>query len=161
MAKSKVLHGARAVLWVGNTPAGIFNSTQYGVQYDVQPAFILGRFSAAELVYTGMEVIGLTMSGFRVTDHGPFAVIDKETGSRLVPRLQDLLTYDDIAVSLHDRLEEDPNKPIMIVTMCKPVGFNSTMAARALSDLTVTMQGLHLEDEEGSNDELAGSSDLP
>lgn len=159
--KSKVLHGARATLWIGSTIAGIFNSCQYGVQYDVQPAFILGRFSAAELVYTGMEVIGLTMSGFRVTDHGPFSVVDQETGARLVPRLQDLLNYDDIAVSLHDRLETDPSKPIMIVTMVKPVGFNSTMSARALSDLTVTMQGLHLSDEEGDNDESAGSSDLP
>lgn len=117
MAKSKVLHGARAVLHIGSAMAGIFNSCQWGVQYDVQPAFILGRFSAAELVYTGMEVIGLTMSGFRVTDHGPFAVVDRQTGARLVPRLQDLLAYDDIAVSLHDRLETDPNKPIMIVTM--------------------------------------------
>jgi hypothetical protein len=149
------------VLWVGNTPAGIFTSCTYGVNYDVSPAFILGRFSAAELVYTGMEVIGLTMAGFRVTDHGPFAVIDKETGSRLVPRLQDLLAYDDISVSLHDRLETDPNKPIMVVTNCKPVGFNSSMSARALSDLTVTMQGLHLSDEEGDNDESPGSSDLP
>lgn len=161
MAKSKVLHGARGILWIGNSPAGIFNSCQYGVTYDVKPVFILGRFSAAELVYAGMEVIGLTMSGFRVTDHGPFAVIDKETGSRLIPRLQDLLAYDDISVSLHDRLESDPNKPIMIVTMVKPVGFNSSMAARSLGDLTVTMQGIHLSDEEGDNDETAGAADLP
>jgi hypothetical protein len=159
--KSKTLHGARSVLWIGNSMAGIFNSCSYGVQYDISPVFILGRFSAAELVYTGMEVIGLTMAGFRVTDHGPFSVIDKETGARLVPRLQDLLAYDDISVSLHDRLETDPNKPIMIVTNCKPVGFNSSMSARALSDLTVTMQGLHLSDEEQDNDESPGSSDLP
>lgn len=161
MAKSKVLHGARGILWLGNSPAGVFNTVQYGINYDVQPAFILGRFGAAELVYTGMEVIQLSMGGYRVTDHGPFSVIDKETGARLVPRLQDLLEYDDIAVSLHDRLEEDPNKAIMVVTMCKPVGFNSTMAARALSDLSVTMQGLHLHDEEGEQDESAGANDLP
>ena len=161
MAKSKVLNGARAVLWIGTTPVGIFNSCQYGVNYDVQPAYILGRYSAAELIYTGMEVIGLSMSGFRVTDHGPFSVVDRETGARLVPRLQDLMTYDDISVSLHDRMETDPNKPIMVVTMVKPVGFNSTMAARALSDLSVTMQGIHFSDEEGDQDESAGSSDLP
>ena len=161
MAASKVLHGARGVLWIGSTPAGIFNSVQFGVSYDCQPAFVLGRFSAAELVYTGMEVIGLTMSGFRVSGHGPFAVIDNQSGSRLVPRLQDLLNYEDITVSLHDRLEVDVNKPIMIVTSVKPVGFNSTMSARALSDLTVTMQGLHLTDEEGDQNESAGASNLP
>jgi hypothetical protein len=161
VAKSKVLSGARSILWIGTTPAGIFNSTQFGINYDVAPAFILGRFSAAELVYTGCEVVQLSMSGFRVTDHGPFAVIDKDTGARMVPRLQDLLNYDDISVSLHDRLEEDPNKPIMIVTMVKPVGFNSSMGARALGDFSVTMQGLHFSDEDGDNDESAGAADLP
>jgi len=161
MAASKTLHGSRALLWIGNTPAGIFTSVQWGCNYDVSPAYILGRFSAAELVYVGFEVINLTMAGFRVTDHGPFAVIDTQTGARLVPRLQDLLNYDDISVSLHDRLETDPNKPIFIVTNCKPVGFNSNMAARALCDMTVTMQGLHLSDESGDNNEAAGSSDLP
>ena len=161
MPASKVLHGSRGVLYVGTAPAGIFNSCSYGVNYDVSPVYILGRFSAAELVYVGAEVISINASGFRVMDHGPFAVIDQDTGARLVPRLQDLLNYDDLSISLHDRLETDPNKPIMIVTQVKPVGFNSSMSARALSDLTVNFQGIHFSDEEGDNNESAGSSALP
>lgn len=161
MAQSKSLHGARAVLWVGNSPVGVFHNCSYGVNYGIQPAFILGRFSAAELVYTSMEVVQLQMSGFRVTDYGPFAVVDPSTGSRLVPKLQDLLKYDDISVSLYDRLGTDPNSPIMVVTMVKPRGFSINMAARSLADMTVSMEGLHLADESGDNDEAADSTNLP
>jgi len=89
MALSKVLHGARAVLWIGTTPVGIFNNVSYGVTYDISPVFLLGRTGAAELAYTGMEVVQVTANGFRILQHGPFAVVDKDTGSRLVPRVNE------------------------------------------------------------------------
>lgn len=162
MAKSKVLHGARAVLWIGTAAIGIFNNVQYGVNYDVSPVYILGRASAAELPYTGMEVVEITCSGFRILDFGPFAVIDKATGASLVPKLQDILTYQDITVSLHDRLETDPEKgTIMVVTNVKPRGFSSSVGARGLQEMTVNLVGLHLADEAGANNEPASAVDLP
>jgi hypothetical protein len=162
MAKSRVMHGARAVLWVGTTPVGIFNNVSYQVMYDVSPAYILGRFSAAELVYTGAEVIGISATGFRVMKNGPFSVMDQQSASRLVPKLQELMTYEDIVISLHDRSEADPEKGlIMNVTSVKPAGFSSSVGARGLQEVTVNMQGLHYSDEEGDSVESAGASQLP
>lgn len=162
MAKSKVLHGARAVLWIGTTPVGIFNNVSYGVTYDIAPVYILGRTSAAELAYTGMEVVQVSASGFRILENGPFAVVDKDTGSSLLPKLQDILNYQDLTVSLHDRLEQDPEKgTLMVLTNVKPQGFTSSVGARGLQDMTVTFQGLHLADESGPNNESAGAADLP
>ena len=162
MSRSKVLHGARAVLWMGSTPIGIFNNVSYGVQYDISPVFILGRTAAAELVYTGAEVIQVSASGFRILENGPFAVVDKDSGSSLIPKLQDVLNYQDIVVSLHDRLETDPTKGvIMELTNVKPQGFTSSVGARGLQELTVTFLGLHLSDESGSNNEDPSAADLP
>lgn len=162
MAKSKVLHGARAVLWVANTPVGLFNNVSYGVTYDVSPVYILGRASAAELAYVGMEVIEISASGFRILGVGPYAVMDKATGAALVPKLQDILNYQDLTVSLHDRLETDPDKGnIMTVTNVKPRGFSTSVGARGLQEMTVTLVGLLLSDESGSNAEPASSANLP
>jgi hypothetical protein len=162
MAVSKVMHGARAILWIGTTPIGIFNNVSFGVQYDISPVFLLGRTAAAELVYTGMEVVQVQASGFRVMEHGPFATVDQATGAALVPKLQDILNYEDLVVSLHDRLETDPDKSvIMTLTNVKPQGFTSSVGARGLQDVTVTFQGLHLSDESGPNNEDPTAVDLP
>jgi hypothetical protein len=162
MAKSKVMHGARAVVWVGTTPAGIFNNVSVQVGLDVAPAYILGRFTPAELVYVGAEVVNLSMTGFRVMKNGPFSLADSESQSRLVPFVQDLLTYDDISVSLHDRTEADPEKStILQVFYVKPTGFSENVGARGLMELTVNMQGLTFGDEEGENAETKTAADLP
>lgn len=162
MAKSKVLHGARAVLWIGSTPIGIFNNVSYGVTYDISPVFILGRTGAAELAYTGMEVIQVTAAGFRILENGPFAVVDKDSGASLIPKLQDVLNYQDLVISLHDRLETDPTRGIIMeLTNVKPQGFSSSVGARGLQEMTCTFLGLHLSDESGSNNEDPTAVDLP
>jgi hypothetical protein len=156
------MHGARAVLWVGSSAIGIFNNVSYGVQYDLSPVFILGRTAAAELVYTGCEVVQVTASGFRVLENGPFAVVDRDSGASLIPKLQDVLNYQDIVISLHDRLETDPTRGvIMELTNVKPQGFTSSVGARGLQEMTVTFLGIHLSDESGSNNEDPTAVDLP
>lgn len=162
MSKSKVLSGARMVLWSGSSALGIFNNVSYGVSYDIAPVYILGRTAAAELIYTGAEVVQVTASGFRVAENGPFAVVDKSTGSSLVPKLQDILDYQDLVISLHDRLETDPAKSvIMELTNVKPQSFSSSVGARALQDMTVVFHGIHFSDESGSNNEAPSAVDLP
>lgn len=162
MPVSKVMHGARAVVWVGTTPAGIFNHASVQVGYDVAPAYILGRFTAAELVYVGAEIVSLTLAGFRVMQNGPFSLADATSGSKLIPFIQDLLNYDDVSVSLHDRTQTDPNRStIMQVFEVKPTGFSESVGARGLMELTVNMQGLSFGDEEGESTESAGAADLP
>jgi len=109
-----------------------------------------------------MEVVQVQASGFRVMQHGPFATVDASTGSSLIPKLQDILNYADLVVSLHDRLETDADKSnIMTLTNVKPQGFNSSVGARGLQDISVTFQGLHLSDESGSNNEDSTAVDLP
>lgn len=162
MAKSKIIHGARAVLYVGTSVVGIFNSCSYSIQYDISPAYILGASAAAELIYTGMEVIQVQASGYRVMNHGPFAVVDQGTGARLLPRLQEILTYDDLVVSLYDRMEPDPKKGLIAsISSVKPQGFSSSVNSRGLQDINVTFQGLRITDEAGENTEDSGAVTLP
>jgi hypothetical protein len=163
-AKSKVMHGARAVLYAGTTALGIFNNVSYGIQYDVSPVFILGRFSAAELVYTGMEVVQVSASGFRVLDNGPHITVDQQSGSKLVPTLQELLTYEDLTLALHAKTGDGAEDlmPIMNLTNVKPVGFNTSVGARGLQEMSVTFMGLHLSDETADMvDESPNSTSLP
>ena len=83
---SKTFHGGRAIAYwydplTGKAePIGIFNTISYGVTYDVSPVSILGKLGPAELVYTAMEAVSISASGWRVFDHGPHV-------SAKVPRL--------------------------------------------------------------------------
>jgi len=161
MAVSKTMHGARAIIWAGSTPLGIFNQCSYGRNYDITPVYLIGRVTAAELVYTGAEVITVSCSGFRVMGHGPFASVDP-TGNGLVPKLQNILNTEDITLSLHDRLEPDPDKgTIMVLTNVKAQGFQSSVSARSIQDLALTFMGIHLSDESGAQEEAPGAVDLP
>lgn len=146
----KIFHGARAQLIVNGKIVGIFTSCQWGVNYDAIPSFILGRYSAAEITYTGQEAISVTATGFRVVDNGAYVAAG-------LPKLQDLMTHEDIALSLFDR---QTGKQIFTVVGVRPTGYTSGTAARSVSDFTVNYLGLRAEDESGSQGEAAGSSDL-
>ena len=58
--KAKTMHGSRAQLIIDGSIVGIFNSCSYGVTYDAQAIYVLGRFNAAEIALTGMEAVGLS-----------------------------------------------------------------------------------------------------
>lgn len=153
MAVSKVFHGARAKLNIGQNTVGIFTNVSYGVQYDVQPVSILGAMAPVELAYTGQEAIQITASGWRVIGHGPH-----DPQGAQVPKLQDLLTHEDITVSLFDR--QDDSNPIMVVTGVRPTGYSTSVSARGLQEITVSMVGLKLTDESGDQGE-PGAVQLP
>lgn len=153
MAQSKIMHGARAQVILGDRVVGIFTNVSYGMNYDIQPAFILGRFSAAELTYTAAEPIGITASGWRVVDHGPFT----PDGGNL-PTLDKLLTAEDMTFALYDR---QTDKRIMTVIGVRHAGFNTSVAPRALEEMTLNFIGLRLSDESGTNAEARNASDLP
>lgn len=150
--KAKTVTGARAKLYVvdaSGTPqlAGIFTNVSYGVTYGVTPVYILGRFNAAELVYTDMDVVNVTMTGFRVMENGPYAIGN-------VPQLQDLLQHEDTSLFIQDRQTSDAAKAnIMTVTGLRTTGFDSTTSARGLQDLTVRAMGTVLKDESGSQED--------
>jgi len=146
----KVLHGARAQLIVNGKIVGVFTSCQWGVNYDAVPNFILGRYSPAEITYTGQEAISVTATGFRVVDNGAYV-------AAALPKLQELMTHEDIALALFDR---QTGKQILTVVGVRPTGYTSGTAARSVSDFTVNYLGLRAEDESGSQGEASGASDL-
>jgi hypothetical protein len=149
MAKSKTLHGSRAQLLINGLVVGIYSQCNWRVRYDVNPVSILGRFSVAELVITGMEPVSVNCSGFRVVDNGPY-----KAGA--LPKLQDLLDYEDITIAIYDRQTE---KLVMNVIGCKPTGFDSSMASRSLASLDLEYLGLRLGDEDGDQDETPGATE--
>lgn len=148
--KAKTMHGSRAQVMVDGVIIGVFTNVSYGVRYDANPVHVLGRFSAAEIVLSGMEPISVDCTGFRVVDNGPYGQIS-------VPRLQDLLNHEDITMAIFDR---QTGKQIMTVVGVRPTGYNTSVAARGLQDLTVNFMGLVLSDENDPNgqDETPGAT---
>jgi hypothetical protein len=156
------MNGARAKLGIydpatGQTRIiGLFNSVSYGLTYDTQPAYILGRFSPAEIDYTAQNEVQIQCSGFRVIGHGPH----KEAG---VPKLQDLLLHEYMELTIIDRQREALGQDGRIAKFrnVRPTGYSTGMNARNLSELTVNFVGIQVDDEDTTNNEGTGSTALP
>jgi hypothetical protein len=154
--------GARAKLGIYNPATGktktigIFNNVSYGLTYDTQPAYILGRYSAAEIDYTSQEVVNINASGYRVINHGPHT----EAG---VPKLQDLLTADYLTLAILDRQLEANGGDGTIAKFhsVRPTGYSTTISSRNLEEITITFVGVLVDDEDTTNTERVGSMDLP
>lgn len=152
----KVMHGARAkVFMVDSTGVarvvGIWNSFSYNVTLDVQPSFILGRYSAAELTTTGVEPVAITAQGWRVVDHGPM----REGG---ITALDQLLFQEYLLLQVWDR---QTKKFVANIRGCLPTGFSSTVSAKQLQENTNTYLGLLMDDESVTNNEASDAADLP
>lgn len=131
---------------------GIYESINYGLSLDTQTPFILGRWTAASIDYTAVEPIQITCTGWRVVDHGPFT----DGG---MPRTQDLLTAQYLQLILTDR---KTGKSVGVISDVRATSFSTGVAARQLSQLTVTYIGLMLSsDESVDNSEPASSTFLP
>ena len=106
MATSPIVTGARALLGVfdPNTGkvriVGIYNNVSYGLSYSAEEAHILGRYSPAAITYTAQNVVNISASGYRVLEHGPH--IDGG-----LPRLQDLLDFEYLEMTIIDRQREN------------------------------------------------------
>jgi hypothetical protein len=153
---AKVLSGARAKLGFYNGQqvnyVGLFSDCSYGVTYDVQPAWILGRYSAAELDYTAMEVVHITANGFRIVDHGWFA-------DAQFPSLSQLMGANYMTMSILDRQTQ---KEIARIDFVRPVAATGGYSARQLSTSTHTYMGLLVSDEsQPDNTESPGAMSLP
>lgn len=159
----KVISGARAKLGIYDPATaktsvkGIFNNVTYNFTYDVQPAYIIGRYGPAELDYTAMEVVNITCSGWRVFGHGAHV-------EAAVPRVQDLMLSDYITLALIDRQTEEQgggDGRFATITSVRPTGYSSTISARGLVEVTITFAGIMLSDESTNNAESATSTSLP
>lgn len=147
---SKILTGGRAELSIDGAIVGIFESCTYGANLGTEPAFILGRFGAAEITLTSYEVINVNCSGFRIINSGAHTLPK-------FPKLDDLLNLPAVTLSIRDR---QTNSIIMTVTGCVPTSYNTGVNARATSRLQISYQGLKLIDESGDQAEDK-PTDLP
>ncbi len=160
MAPPKVMTGARAQVSLINPSTnvseivGTFMNFAYGVVYDVQAAFILGRYGAAALEYTAMEPVNITAGAWRVYKAGPYA-------KHGIPKLQDLINFNDLTIMITDR-ENPTGDPIAVIRNIKPTGFTTNLTNRQMEEMTCAYMGL-LVDEEGqdASDEGGGASSLP
>lgn len=147
----KIMSGARAILKINGATVGLFTAINYSVTYDLVPSHILGRYSPAELTYTGQEAVSVNASGLRIVDQGPYASMN-------FPKLQQLLNHEDITLTIVDR---KTGKEIMNVIGVRPVAYSSNSAARGLMDVNIQFLGLRAEDESGPQGESAGATSLP
>lgn len=153
----KVMHGARAKVSIYDPASGqakvvgIWNNFSYQVNHDVQPAFILGRFSAAELITTGVEPVSITAQGWRVIGHGPYAE------GRLT-NLLNLLNQEYLFLQVFDR---QTKQAMAKIRFCLPTGFSSTLSAKQLQESTNTYLGLLMDDESTEQNEASDAADLP
>jgi hypothetical protein len=158
----KVMSGARAKLNVFNPNdgtshvVGLFNNVSYNMTYETQPAYVLGRFGAAEVDFTSMDLISITCSGFRVIEHGPWV----ETG---LPKLQELLLSEYLTLDIYDRQRQALGLPDSIAHFknVRCTGFSTTISARNLEEITVTFVALGMDDESAANSEHVTAADLP
>ena len=157
MAAPRVMSGARAKIGMldANTRqirvVGIYNNFSYSLQLDVQPAFILGRFTAASLDYTSVEPCHCTASGYRVVGHGAHV-------EGRVPNIKDLLTHEYIQIVVVDR---QTLAAVATIRDVRPTGYSSAFTARQLTELTMTYVGIIVDDESTDNSEPSDSTDLP
>ena len=152
---ARTMHGARALVSIydavtgSSKPVGIWNNFSYNVSYDVQPVFTLGRYSAAELVTTGVEPVSITAQGWRVINHGPFIE------GKLTP-LQNLLTQEYLILQVSDR--QNPGVIVALIHGCLPTGFSSTLSSKQLQESSNTYVGLLMDDESVKNSEASSAS---
>lgn len=153
----KVVSGARCKLGVVDPSTGVtrflgtFESISYGFQYDIQPAYILGRWTCASLDYTSVEPVQISTSGWRVVDHGPHQ-------DGFLPRVQDLLTSEYMTLVVQDR---QTKKLIATIEGVRPGGYSTGVAARQLTQVNQQWTGLIVNDEMAVNAEPASSTFLP
>ena len=150
--------GARAKMMVldANTklykPVGIFSNVSYGIVYGVEPAYILGRMSAASIDYTHQDVVAITAEGWRVVNHSWF--VDGH-----FPTLAAALTSDYLSMAIFDQVT---GAKIMHVNGLRSVSATTSLAPKVLGSISMHFLGLTISDESvPDNVENALSMSLP
>lgn len=154
MAKAKILTGARAKVLINGAVVGLFANCSWSITQDKVPAYILGRYSPAEITPTSQEPVRMSLTGYRVVDSGPYKVANATL-------LKNLLQEEDFSVAILDR---QTGKTVFTALGCRVTGWSSGVASRGVSDIRIDILGLKGEDEFGSanggDDEAANAAKL-
>lgn len=147
--KAKILTGARAKVMVNNQWVGLFNNCTWQIRQGKEPAFILGRFSPAEITPTTQEAVSISLNGYRVVDAGPYRVANATL-------LKALLDEGDFTIDIVDR---QTGKVIFRAVGCRVQGWSSGVAARGVSDIRVDVIGMKGEDEFALQESIGGDDE--
>lgn len=150
--RAKTMTGARAIVYVAEVAVGFFDSCDYSTSIGTEPVFILGRFSAAEIVPTSYEIVTLNCSGFRIIGNGGHVL-------PLMPKLDDLLNLNSITITVVDR-QDATAKPILVVHDCIATSYGTGYSAKSTSKIRISYQGVRAHDESGEQNEV-GATSLP
>lgn len=157
MPATSVMSGARArCAFVNGSQLnfiGIYSDCSYGVSYDVEPVYILGRYSAAASEYTSASIIQLSCSGWRAINSGFYSA----TGGNM-PKLQELISAGYMTFVIHDR---QTDKEIARIEKVRPASGSVGFSMRQLSSGTYTYVGIMASDESGPVGESPNAMDLP
>lgn len=149
---AKTVTGARAQVMIGNKIVGIFNNISFGLNYDLAPIYVLGRYTAAETVFTAQEVVSVSATGFRAVGAGPFEAVS-------LPYLKQLMSHEYIELAVFDR---QTNRKIAQIHEVRPTGFSTSIGARGIEEISVSFTGISLEDESTDGQGSAGpDGELP
>lgn len=144
----RVISGARALVQIydGQTTntVGIFSQCSYGITYEYSPAFILGRYSAASIDYTSLDICQIQAHGYRVVGHG------WHTEARL-PYLSELMFPNVLQFQVLDRAT---NQTVATITNVLATSASGGYTARQLSEIQVTYVGLLVSDESDPDGKL-------
>ena len=152
----KVFSGARAKLSITDPNTGldqvigIFSNCSYGFSYTTNPAYILGRYTAAEIDYTSVDTVSVTATGYRVVGAGGHKI-------GAMPSVNELLTHQYITLTLYDR---QTGERTAIVKNVRPVGYSTGVDARNTAQITINYVGTVVDDESTNNDESVGAGAL-
>jgi hypothetical protein len=155
----RVVSGARALVQCFDgqnaITLGIFSQVSYGLTYEYGTAFILGRYSAASIDYTSVDVVQMQCHGYRVVGHG------WHQEARL-PYISEMLFPQYLTFQIFDR---GTKTPVAKITNVLPTSASGGFTARQLAEMQVTYVGLLVTDESDlnflKNTETAGAANLP
>lgn len=148
---AKIHSGQLAKIYIDDQLVGLFDSIDYGGGIMLEPAFILGRSSAAEIVETGYEVVNVNLGGFRIIGQGVH-VLPK------FPKVQDIVNLGEFKIDVIDR---QSGQPVATILRCKWARYSTGFQARSLTRVNMSCMGLILQDESGDQGEGSGAADLP
>jgi hypothetical protein len=143
MSVTSTVTGARAIVKVGGTTVGIYETCTYNRTYGTEPIHILGNYAPVEIPYTSAEAVTVSASGFRVVGTGVFTTPG-------VPTVGELLNFDPATVTL-TVTDRQTNKVIFTLNNTTPNGDNGNWNARATSRVTVNYIGTVAFDEASPN----------
>jgi len=149
----KTVTGARVQVMIDNPATnsssviGIFDRASYSSSLGIQEVNLMGRYTAAETVYTHADLVDIRMSGYRVVDHGAHA-------DGAFPKIGDLMNFPNLTCVFLDR---PTGKKLATIRDVKPKTYSQEVSSRNLCTLSLDYVGIMVDDEDDSNPSAEGT----